>query len=219
MSVLAAITLEDFRPVFDPGQLAQKTGLERDSPRLAKLAQSAAEHCSCSGAALVAGVLPGPDEAETDIGGIMFTSALLRQKLSGLDRAFPYLATEGAELAAWGASHKNGEDAAIVHAIRQLAVKETERELEKRLCEKFGIPLLSAMNPGSLKDWPLDQQAILFGIFGELPQKMGVSILPSNIMQPDYTVSGVFFQTDKKFYNCQLCPRENCPNRKAKAML
>lgn len=217
-AIQTVITLENIRPQFDLEALAERAGIGDDArkhDRLASLAREAAEHASLDGAALVAAVEFGPGEEDTDLGGVIFTSPLLREKLSGLGRVFPYLATEGPELAQWGASHKGGEGGPLVHAIRQQAVKYCERELEQRLGDMFGIPTLSAMNPGSLKEWPIIQQPRLLELFGALPKKFGVSLLPSNIMQPDYTVSGIFFQTDKKYYNCQLCPRDNCPNRKA----
>lgn len=214
--VIEAVMLAgNFRPQFNLEALARNTGMREDSEKLAKLVRDAAGHASPTGAAMVANVDFGPGPLDTELGGVIFESSLLRDKFSGLGRVFPYLATEGRELAAWGASHTGDEDAPLVHAIRQMAVKACERKLEKRLADMFGIPILSSVNPGSLKEWPISQQPRLLGIFGLLPEKFGVSIMPNNIMQPDYTVSGIFFQTDKKYYNCQLCPRENCPNRKA----
>jgi hypothetical protein len=34
-------------------------------------------------------------------------------------------------------------------------------------------------------------------------------------MLPTKSVSGIFFPTETSYENCQLCPRENCPNRRA----
>jgi hypothetical protein len=34
-------------------------------------------------------------------------------------------------------------------------------------------------------------------------------------MNPIKTVSGLLFPTEDAFYNCRLCPTENCPRRKA----
>lgn len=205
-----AIMVEDFRPDFDLDELVQKTGMARDDPELLKMVEAARENCFPAGGALVCAIEPGGGE-DMLIGGTVFNSALLREKLSGLGRVFPYIATEGPKMAAWGEKFQGP----LVHALRQMAVKSCERELEKRLCEKFGIPMLSAMNPGSLKEWPISEQGRLLGLLCPLPELVGASLLPSGIMRPDYTVSGIFFQTDKKYYNCQLCPRENCPNRKA----
>ncbi len=144
----------------------------------------------------------------------VFTSPLLPKNMGGLSRAFPYLATEGSELAEWGHSF-SGLERIYANALQNAAMKQTEAILEKTVMEKFGIAQVSAMNPGSLTVWPITQQAPLFELLNPLPEKLGVTLLPTFMMKPEHTVSGIYFQTDTKFFNCQLCPRLDCPNRKA----
>lgn len=208
------IELSDFRPNFDNALLAEKSGLP--IAEVAKLAAEAAQNCSGKGCAIICSCQTGAGDTVL-ICERPFTSPLLSEKLAGLGRVFPYLVTEGAKMAAWGAGYKGKPEAQLVHLLRQTAVKACEAEIERRLCERFGIAILSSLNPGSLRDWPISEQQNLLVLLDPLPAKLGVSLLPSGIMQPDYSVSGVFFQTDKKYYNCQLCPRQGCPNRKAPA--
>ena len=71
------------------------------------------------------------------------------------------------------------------------------------------------MNPGPLKDWPLGEQRQLFFLFGDVKQAIGVELTESFLMYPVKSVSGIIFPTEVNYENCQLCPRENCPGRRA----
>ncbi len=71
------------------------------------------------------------------------------------------------------------------------------------------------MNPGSLPDWPLPQQLPLFQLLGDVEGLIGVHLKESFLMVPTKTVSGIFFPTETRFESCQLCPREDCPGRRA----
>ena len=127
-----------------------------------------------------------------------FSSPLLRQKMDGLGRAFPYLASEGTELADWSLSLSSSLEQVFASALREVAVQQAENLLERTLLERYGIAQVSAMNPGSLKVWSLEEQVPLFELLAPLPEKLGVTLLPSLMMRPEYSVSGVFFQTDSK---------------------
>lgn len=207
-----AVQIENFTPAFDCAMIAEKSGGSVE--RVFELVEEARGVSRGAGAALV---LPLDLRADGSIllGDVEFKSPLLKERFSGLGRAFPYIVTEGREMAEWGARYKNTQDACIIHQIRQAAVKCCEQQIEKMLCDRFGMAVISSLNPGSLKDWPISEQARLFEVLGSIPAALAISLLPSGIMQPDYSVSGIFYQTDKKYYNCQLCPRDGCPNRKA----
>lgn len=160
-----------------------------------------------------------PEKNATKVGDTVFKSPLVYEKTDGLGRVFPYIATEGVELSAWGDSLEDSLDKVLSHYIRQLAVKDCEKRLEDALKAKYDIPILSALTPGSLVSWPIDNMPGLFEVLGEHPQNVGARLKSSFIMHPDYSVAGLFFQTDKKYYNCQLCPKDDCPNRKAKRIV
>ena len=70
------------------------------------------------------------------------------------------------------------------------------------------------MNPGSLPDWPISQQRPLFDLVGKAAE-IGVHLTDSYLMRPLKSVSGILFATDVTYENCQLCPVERCPNRRA----
>ena len=64
------------------------------------------------------------------------------------------------------------------------AVQQAENLLERTLLERYGIAQVSAMNPGSLKVWSLEEQVPLFELLAPLPEKLGVTLLPSLMMRP-----------------------------------
>ena len=155
------------------------------------------------------------DEETTTIGGTVFKSGLLSRHLSGLSLAFPYVATCGRELAEW-TSGLTGLEQYMADEAMLLALRQGVRQLEGHITAGYGLKQVSAMNPGSLpREWPITEQRPLFGLLGELPEQIGVTLMPSLLMNPGKSVSGIFFETSEKYHNCQLCPNESCPARKA----
>jgi hypothetical protein len=72
------------------------------------------------------------------------------------------------------------------------------------------------MAPGSLVDWPLAQQRPLFQLLGNAEVAVGVHLTESCLMVPNKSISGLRFPTETSFESCQLCPRPDCPNRRAR---
>lgn len=216
MSDNTLIVIDDFKVDFDLETIGAQMGGRR-SARADKILSRLAEEASSlarpvAGAKLSAVTELAEDTARLD--GTDFSSSLLREKLEGLGRAFPYLASEGRELAEW-AQGFGGTDRIFADALERAALVQVRDCLEKTILDQFGLSQISAMNPGSLRIWPITEQVPLFGLLRPLPERLGISLLPSFMMEPRHTVSGLFFQTDTKFHNCQLCPKVDCTNRKA----
>ena len=128
---------------------------------------------------------------------------------------FPYLATCGTELEEWSASfdddllHEYWDDQ-IMHLALNAAVEGLREAIRKRNPSQT-----SSMNPGSLEDWPIQQQRPLFELLGDPELSVGVRLTDSFLMLPTKSVSGIQFPTEVHFENCQLCSRSDCPNRRA----
>ncbi len=212
------VLVEGAPVVFDLEALARKLrirpGQAAAMNKLDKLAEEARALARPRAAAVLCGVRPLSDD-ELEVGGVPLSSPLLRKNMGELGRVFPFLATEGTELADWSASLDSALDQIFSCELREAVVKQYEKLLENTLLDVYGIKQLSAMNPGSLEVWPVTQQEHLFRILNPIPEQFGVELLPSFMMKPEYSLSGIFFQTDTKYYNCRLCPRPDCPNRKA----
>ena len=100
--------------------------------------------------------------------------------------------------------------------IGNIALKAVRNHLNQHLQAKFALEKLSFMAPGSLSDWPIEEQTPLFKLLGDVEAHIGVKLTPSLLMLPAKSVSGVFFPTETSFQSCQLCPRKRCESRKAR---
>ena len=155
------------------------------------------------------------NEDAVDIGGIKFTSHVLRINLDKIGRVFPYVVTIGNELEDRAASLDNLLKQYCLDEMGDEALALLRRYLEDYLRKKYRLGQISNMSPGSLEDWPITQQKQLFSLFGNVEDLIGVKLNPSLLMIPRKSESGIYFPTEAKFYSCQLCPRERCQDRQA----
>ncbi|HPD17239.1 MAG TPA: vitamin B12 dependent-methionine synthase activation domain-containing protein [Planctomycetota bacterium] len=155
-------------------------------------------------------------EDSVTFGGATFTSRVLRVNLDGAGRVFPFVATCGRELADFAASL---DDLVLSFALDTVMVQALEAmvgALRTHLTQKYALGGVGMMDPGSLEDWPLSEQRPLFSVLGDVKGAIGVELTDSLLMVPIKSVSGIIFPTKHSFESCQLCPRETCPNRRAK---
>jgi len=149
------------------------------------------------------------------IQGNCFTSHILAKNLAALERVFPYVVTIGSSFTERIDAADDLVKKYYIDVIGNVALSMTRMYLEKVLKERYGLTGMSFMSPGSLADWPVDEQRPLFALFGSGETPIGVSLNDSCLMIPAKSVSGIYFPTEVQFSNCQLCDRENCPGRKA----
>lgn len=155
----------------------------------------------------------GEDFVEID--GQRFNSRVLRVNLEHAYRVFPYLATCGEELQAWA----DRQDDLVLNywaeAIKEQALRSAIQAAYDHMVEHYQPGETASMNPGSLVDWPIEQQQVLFRLFGRHAGDIGVRLTDSMLMLPTKSVSGIRFPNQDHFESCQLCPREGCPGRRA----
>jgi hypothetical protein len=142
-------------------------------------------------------------------------SRVLRVNLEAVHRLFPYVATCGPKLADWARSLDDTLQHFLADAISEAALYLAFRALKEHIVDRYQTGDLSFMSPGSLSDWPLDQQHQLFSILGDPGAAIGVGLTESLLMAPLKSASGVFFASRVSFESCQLCPRGGCPGRRA----
>jgi hypothetical protein len=147
--------------------------------------------------------------------GIRLTSRVLRVNLENAYRVFPYLATCGVELADWCTSQGDLLRQFWAEAIAEMALGLALSALREHLADRYRPGDLSAMAPGSLADWPLEEQPALFSLLGNTEGLTGVRLNDHLLMLPAKSVSGIFFNTETHFESCQLCARAKCPGRRA----
>jgi len=156
------------------------------------------------------------DRETIEIAGVRFTSRILRVNLDDVGRVFPFIATSGVEAESIDISDDDLMGKFIVDTIKEISLGVAAHYLDEHIKNKYKISKMSAMNPGSLEDWPISQQKPLFSIFGDVEELIGVKLTDSFLMIPIKSISGIHFPTEKSFASCQLCQREKCPNRRAK---
>lgn len=149
------------------------------------------------------------------IDGVRFRSRVLRKNLEGVGRLFPYVATIGPALEEKADKVNDLLEKYYLDVIGNIALIQARKYLEETLRSRFALNGLSFMSPGSLRDWPIEQQKALFSFLDGVEHAIGVKLTETCIMVPMKSVSGIYFPTETTFYNCQLCPRDRCVGRKA----
>ena len=155
------------------------------------------------------------DGDSLSIGGVRFTSRVLRVNLDKVGRVFPYVVTCGRELDEITVPSSDFMKYYYLDTIKGIVLRSANNYLKDYLKRNYAISQLSSMNPGSLEDWPITQQRELFSIFGNVEELIGVGLTEALYMVPLKSVSGIYFPTRIEFVSCQLCPREVCEGRKA----
>ncbi len=148
--------------------------------------------------------------------GIKLTSGVLRKNLETVGRVFPYVVTIGPQLEEKATAGSDLLEQYYLEVIGDMALRKAREHLQDHLCSTFAMDGISFMSPGSLKDWPIQEQGPLFSMLGGVEDSVGVKLNESYLMIPRKSVSGIYFPTEVSFYSCQLCPRENCEGRKAR---
>jgi len=146
---------------------------------------------------------------------VTFTSRILRKNLDKVERVFPFILTIGGDLEKEATSSSDLLRQYYLEVLGDIALDEGQEYLEKHLKKRFGLKKLSYMSPGSLKDWPIEEQSMLFSLFYKSEESIGVRLTSTMLMIPKKSISGIYFPTEVSFLSCQLCDRDRCPERGA----
>ncbi|UCC76788.1 MAG: hypothetical protein JSW37_00050 [Anaerolineales bacterium] len=149
------------------------------------------------------------------IEGVRLCSRVLRVNLGDAHRVFAYVATCGMELGQWCSSQSDLLRQFWAETIAEMALRGAIEALRQHLADRYHPGSLSSMAPGSLADWPLEEQRALFTILGNTEKLVGVRLTDHMLMIPIKSLSGIFFPTQISFESCQLCSRARCPGRRA----
>ncbi|TET67923.1 MAG: vitamin B12 dependent methionine synthase [Dehalococcoidia bacterium] len=155
-----------------------------------------------------------------EVGGVKFTSRVLRVNLDKVERVFPYVVTCGKELD--GIDIQSGDfiKGYYLDQIKETVLVLARKYLEEHLKRSYALGQMSRMAPGAGAgdDWPITQQEELFSLFGgraKVEEMIGVRLTDKCLMIPIKSVSGIYFPTEIRFESCQICPRERCIGRRA----
>ena len=147
---------------------------------------------------------------------VKFTSSLLAKKLYQYCILFPFILTLGQEFDnRIAASTDSLLEQYYLDQIGNILLRKCGIYLESHLKKSYMIKQLSSISPGSLPDWPIEEQEPLFSLFGDTQNLSGVYLTPQMMMIPKKSLSGIFFPSQEIFIACSLCPRKDCPERSA----
>ena len=150
------------------------------------------------------------------IEGLHLRSKVLRKNLDKIERVFPFVITIGSKYSERLEACSDLLEKFYLDTIGNVALNQVRLELKNHLKAEFAVEKTAFMAPGSLPDWPIDEQKPLFKILGDVESAVGVKLTESLLMLPAKSVSGIYFPTETTFFSCQLCPRERCDSRKAR---
>lgn len=154
-------------------------------------------------------------DEEVQVEDHVFKSRVMRVNLEDSHRVFLYVATCGMELEEWENSLDGTLEKFFGDAINASALMAARQGLNQHMVQFFNVGEHATMNPGSIKEWPIEAQVPLFDLLGDPEKSIGVKLLDSCLMVPGQSVSGLLFESKSGFVNCQLCPMEDCPHREA----
>lgn len=144
--------------------------------------------------------------------GMKFTSRVLSVNLAKNEQVYPFVCTCGMELEEWSRKIDDVLWEFWAEGIKEEALRAALTALQDHLRVTYNPGHISTMSPGSLEDWPISQQMVLFDLLGHPAE---VQLSDSMLMIPTKSVSGITFAIDANFESCQLCSRDNCPGRRA----
>ena len=157
------------------------------------------------------------DQTVTYIGEEAFESRVMYRNFKNAEirRAFVYAVTCGRELYELAAKTEDPLERWWIDTFSQDAMRAADSMMTETLNRTYGLGHTARMNPGSLPDFPITCQAGLFRLLREETQAIGLELTATFLMLPYKSVSGIIYETDTAFENCMLCPRKNCPTRRA----
>jgi len=151
------------------------------------------------------------------IDGVQFTSRTLANLLRPVDRVYVYVVTGGRELeTAVRPGGKTIEKLAL-DVVGNVILRSSSEALEEHLAQHVQLEKIGRIGPGAGDGllWPVDQQASLFELLGDTKAAIGVELTADCMMLPMKSLSGLLFETQTDFCDCQLCRSEGCSVRVA----
>lgn len=211
------IILPDISFQMDLESLKQKLHIKEGSSYLGDLVHLAdeAESIGRPKAIYKLAFIDEKGEDSVIVENVRLKSRILRVNLEQAQRVFPYVVTCGMELEDWANRIEDVLQRFWAETIKEMVLRVAHAAMEEHLMNHYQPGRLSRMSPGSLADWPIQEQRPLFKILGNPVDSIGVRLTESMLMIPTKSVSGIRFPTEESFESCLLCPRDICPNRRA----
>ena len=146
---------------------------------------------------------------ETTIEGVTFQSKVVADKLRDTPRVFLSVVTAGEGLERSGAF----EDDPFLNTYDGALLFHASKYMIRYMKEQFGFDGSSVLSPGSLPDWPIQNNFALFDMIGNV-EEIGATLNKAGYIKPWNSGSHIHFSGDG-YQNCSLCKKYDCVGRRA----
>jgi hypothetical protein len=153
------------------------------------------------------------DGKRLGINGFEFTHHVPSLNFSLGERVFPYVATCGLEIEAIKFPDDIMKDYCLNLLKNVILMQVAVKFFEDHLKQTCMLEEVSRIGPGEAMG-STAQQAQLFALLGDVEGAIGVKLSAHNMMVPEKSSSGIYFETAVKIESCQLCPNQ-CHARRA----
>jgi hypothetical protein len=200
-----AITLNNIDCQIDIEELMEKLHLKQDSEYFTRAQEMAAEAQSLAKPKAVykEAYVDSKGDNFVVIDGVKFTSRIMRANMEKTFRAFPYVATCGTEVEAWSKQYADLMDCYYADIIKEMVLRVASRKIETYIDQQYALGHAMNMSPGSLAEWPISEQKLLFGLLGNVEELIGVQLTSSLLMLPIKTVSRIRFSKEGTYEDGQ----------------
>ncbi|MFC1900974.1 hypothetical protein ACFLYN_05215 [Chloroflexota bacterium] len=147
------------------------------------------------------------------IDGIELTSYVPSLKFGAEEIVFPYVATCGLEIDTYRVEPGEFMKRYSLNIIKEMILRSTSEYLRNYIIKEYKMMALTHIGPGEALG-PIAQQQELFSILGDVEKLIGVRLSAHNMMVPEKSISGIFFETTARLESCQLCPDMKCSARR-----
>ena len=146
---------------------------------------------------------------ETTIEGVTFRSRVVADKLRNIHRVFLSVLTSGDGLERSG--EFDGDP--FLDTYNTALLYHAYITMMTYMKDKFGFDGSSMLSPGSLPDWPIENNFPLFEMIGNVDE-IGMSLNKAGYIKPWNSGSHIHFSGDG-YQNCSLCKKYDCVGRRA----
>jgi hypothetical protein len=147
-----------------------------------------------------------------EVEGVAFTHHVPSLNFSEGERVFPYVATCGLEIEELKYPGSVMKDYCL-NMIKNVVLMRAGNYFKDYLKNTYLLQELSRIGPGEAMG-DVSQQHKLFSLLGDVESAIGVRLSAHNMMVPEKSTSGIYFETAIGIESCQLCPNR-CRARRA----
>lgn len=120
------------------------------------------------------------------VGGLLLRSEVLRKNLAKTERVFPFVVTIGSKFGERLDSSSDLLEKFYLDTIGNVALNQIRMELNNHLKSTHAIEKTAFMAPGSLPNWPIEQQKPLFELLGDVRTSIGVELSESLLIRGQF---------------------------------